>query len=704
MKSDKQITDYTLKEIVIVILSLFLILPACMETTSPSNDNERELTVMVYSAMAGIAGSTTPVRSAKVRVFLSDNGAINSLQAYTNSQGAAIFRLKVPLVGNNYNIITTYNNSTQSKNSTLICSDTTLIFIFDSTQVAELTCDELNRNETLVFVDDNGNDELKLNTPANVRRYDRCAAGLYNAGNEDITLTVPAVHNPFRLESILIDGSPAIIVNNKVTIKPGETLTLCFSVSTTETGKFTEELSIPLLCSEGQEGIYNLLLVAVVVPPTCDCDEFGSSYNLVLSNRVEVGNKKTTKKVVYTNNAPCDVVINRISFNGNSGWRIISPNFPVTVSTGKSLEITAEFMAISSGTHRDTLSLEIRPEGTDNICPFDIYLEGEGCTTSCPFISLDGVNFEMYGTTHAIDTISDRTDKRVFFSISNAEPPINTTITRLYYFMNPDSACEEIRLNVSLSYQKDDIYSPEYFTVSPQQLSLAPGEVGVIQVTFVSPDIEELDKIVATRGNTGQTADSAFNVFLRINSLGCEQKINATTVVTVFPDISPIINLRAYSQRTRLAPEPENEVYYFGEDARTILKGRGNTPGPYPPPRGHIWIDVDDTLASATPPQEPILKSVSSTLGIKIWKINMLESDFTNVGTTYLAFVGDPNYSTGYSTAPLTGLTPGNVIAFQINPYMYALIYIRSVYDGTENNTNLQSGIEFRSIYPIYIP
>ena len=162
--------------------------------------------------------------------------------------------------------------------------------------------------------------------------------------------------------------------------------------------------------------------------------------------------------------------------------------------------------------------------------------------------------------------------------------------------------------------------------------------------------------------------------------------------------------MRAYSQRTRLAPEPENEVYYFGHDARTIIKSPGNRPGPYPPPRGHIWIDVDDTLPNANPPQEPILKSVSGTLGMKIWRTNMLESDFTNVGNTYMAFVSDPNYSTGYTPGPLTGLAPGNVIAFQMNQYMYALIYIRSIYNGTENNTNMQSGIEFRSIYPIYIP
>ena len=167
--------------------------------------------------------------------------------------------------------------------------------------------------------------------------------------------------------------------------------------------------------------------------------------------------------------------------------------------------------------------------------------------------------------------------------------------------------------------------------------------------------------------------------------------------------LSPIINLRAYSQRTRLAPEPENEIYYFGAGARDIIKGPGNTPGPYPPPLGDIWIDVTDTLPTANPPLEPILKSVDGILGMKVWRTGVPESQFTDVGSTYQQFLADPNNSSGYTPGPITGISPGDVIAFQITPNTYCLIYIRSVFNGTENNTNRQSGIEFRAVYPIYV-
>lgn len=703
MKTENQNRKNIFK-ILIAVVFLLLFIQACMETISPSNENEHELTVLVYQTTAGANTGTTPIRNAEVNVFAGEQTTPNALKAFTNSQGATVFRLKVPLTGSNYNITATYNNRTQSKNSILLCRDTTLIFVFDTTQVTSLDCANLNREETLVFVDDNFNPELNLNTPANISRYDRCTGGLYNAGTENITLTLPKVNPPFKLQSVLIDGSAYAVKNNQVIIKPGETLTLCFSVSTKEIGEFAQTLSIPLVCENGDQGTYSLTLIATVVPPTCDCDEYGNNYELKLSEKVPVGEQRDVKKVVFTNNSPCNVIINQTAFDGNDGWAILSPNFPITIKSGASLELTVRFNSISSGTHIDTLSLEVTPEGTENICQFDVYLEGEGCSGSCPLISTNEYNFQPYQSTAINDTISNRTDKRVFFSMLNVNPPIQTTVSRLYYFMNPDSACNDVNLDISVSFQNGDIYSKDYFTVSPTSLTLAPGEIGVVQVTFSSPDIEEFADIVNARGNTGMTADSAFNIILNIKSPGCEQKINATTVVTVFPDISPIINLRAYSQRTQLAPEPENEVYYFGRAARTIIKAPGNRPGPYPPPVGDIWIDVNDTLPSANPPQEPILKSVDGMLGMKIWRTNMLESDFTNVGNTYIAFANDPNYSTGYTPGPITGLSPGNVIAFQMSQNMYALIYIRSIYNGTENNTNMQSGIEFRSIYPIYIP
>ena len=115
-------------------------------------------------------------------------------------------------------------------------------------------------------------------------------------------------------------------------------------------------------------------------------------------------------------------------------------------------------------------------------------------------------------------------------------------------------------------------------------------------------------------------------------------------------------------------------------------------------------MDVDDNNASANPPQEPILKSISSFIGMKVWRSGVPEAQFSNVAGIYYQFVADPNYATGYSTNPLRGLKVGDIIAFQISAKTYALIYIRRIDTGIEQTSSKQSGIEFRSIYPIYIP
>ena len=75
----------------------------------------------------------------------------------------------------------------------------------------------------------------------------------------------------------------------------------------------------------------------------------------------------------------------------------------------------------------------------------------------------------------------------------------------------------------------------------------------------------------------------------------------------------------------------ENEVYYFGKDARTINHFINGTYGEYPPQVGHIFVDVNDTLASAIPPQAPILKLVDNSIGMKVCRNNVPETDFSNV-------------------------------------------------------------------------
>ncbi len=201
----------------------------------------------------------------------------------------------------------------------------------------------------------------------------------------------------------------------------------------------------------------------------------------------------------------------------------------------------------------------------------------------------------------------------------------------------------------------------------------------------------------------GSVEDSSFNVEITFSGGSCEQKLDVAAVVTAFPDISPIINLRAYAQRTPFVPVPDNEIYFFGDGSRTILKSKDGKEGPYPPTKGDIWIDVADTSSSAAPPQEPILKLANPDLLVKLWKSNYLEADFSNVAKLVTEFAADPAYDSGYGPGPITGINVGDVYAFKFSESLYALIYIRRVDDGSENTSSKQSGVEFRAVYPIIV-
>jgi hypothetical protein len=694
------------KKIIFLVFSYILtgiILHACMETIQPEDTNKRLLKTAVFRMIDEATGELVPVRSAEVTIYEEVNGALNELKILqTNENGLAVFDLDIPVIGKLYTIKATYNNESQSKSAVLICGDTTVNFIFND-DINNISCSDLNQNDTLLFFDNEGSARLKRNTPANINQYERCKTYTIDNNNTGtIDIQLPSVPAPFTYISIYHTDKPMPVSTRKLTLLPGEKFTICFGVSTENAGIFNERIQFGITCSDGNSGTSSLDLKAEVVEPSCDCEDYSQSAKILLDERVMIGSSTNFKDIeVFVNNSACAVEIVKINQNLGAGWTITSPTFPVTVAKGASLKVSGTFAPTKSGKSNTVLQLLIKPQGTSNECNLNINLEAEGCYNTCPFIGMDNrFQLRLLGSPSPVgDTISNRGDGKVFISavglVSNA--------VQSYFIKNPDSACAEITINLEL-LPKDN-YARTYFSVSPTRLTLLPGETGQIDVSFIAPTMDELIKILEVRrpGGPYQTIDSMFTTRLRIRGGNCTQDIDIDALVTSIPNISPIINLRAYNQSTTQKPLPENEVYYFGYGSRSIIKSSDGSNGPYPPPLGDIWIDVNNNAQSANPPQEPILKLIHGGIQMKLWKSNYQESKFSDVANLMAEFSNDPTYSLGYGPGPLTGLSVNDVYAFKFNEMTYALIFIRRVDNGTEATSSKQSGIEFRAIYPIYI-
>ncbi|MFC2131318.1 hypothetical protein ACFLSQ_07775 [Bacteroidota bacterium] len=693
------ITTFTL---IIAAITSFSIFQGCMETVQPEDVNNRTLKAAVYRMVDEDSGELIPVRGAEIIVFDENEGNLTELKTVsTNENGIAVFELPVPLIGKLFSVMATYNDESQIYTTVLICSDTLINFIF-SDELVTIDCGDLNIIDTLVFYDFEGSRRLKKNTPAGINKYERCKSiTVRNSNPGPIEADIPKVNPPFELEGIYIDNNPVRLTGRKILIPPGSTLTICYSVNTGTAGIFNQTLPITLRCEDNSTGIFNLELQAEVVEPSCGCDDVKTSETILMEERVKVGETYIFSGIdVFVNNTACTVEILRVGADLADGWVITSPSFPVKLAKGEVLSISGEFKPTHSGISTGELNLLVKPQGTSNECPFDIYLEGEGCYNSCPFIGLESrLILEEFGTNSPYnDNISNRSDNKVFISAGG----LISSAVKTYYIKNPDSACGETAITIDVS--PEDNYADLYFSVMPSRLNLLPGETGQIDVVFTAPTLQELQQILLSRGPEPYTAeDSSFAIRLRIRGNNCEQLIDVNAQVTAFPDISPIINLRAYEQETIEKPVPENEVYLFGYASRSILKSADGSNGPYPPDLGDIWIDVNDNDQSAIPPQEPILKMVNTSIEVKKWKSNYPESKFSDVPALVTEFAGDPSYNIGYGPGPITGIAVNDVYSFKFDEMTYALIFIRRVDDGTEYTSSKQSGIEFRAVYPIYI-
>ncbi len=697
-----KIQDFQILRFILITLIIGYVI-GCMESNTPDSSGNYNLTVRVVQIDPLQPNTSTPLRNVIVRVAPSD-GSTQAMEQISDIQGISKFVLDVPIFGKNFDILAQHNNRFQVKSNLLICRDTLVLFVFDTSSVPALDCNTSGYRDSVIFIDENLSRELQQNTPRNVNFYTQCKSFINLTPNqEELVFRFPQLNsNEFFITSINVNGNIITPIPSEVRLIYGQVITICFGARTNiSPGTYNQRYIIDVLCGTQQQQI-ELNLNSTIIAPTCTCNDIRNNvYDFNLTQRVEVGTSAEHEEVVFTNNTSCRINVTQLSFNGNNAWTILSPSFPLILNPGESIRLRARFTPTNALPNQGILRLNFRFEGTTQDCPYEIRLNGNGCSPACPLISKSRVSFHSFGTNlnNYIDTLSNRDDRRVLLRLPGQISDQFTSASMTYFILNPDTACTEININISITPQDAD--AGRFFRVSPTTLRLAPGEIGSMEVTFTSPTFEEFADIYQRRGGQQRLRDSLFKIVINLTSLNCNHRIEDIAVVSKYPDISPIINLRAYHQKTPRQSDPENEVYFFGALSRSIIKMSDGSPGPYPPDLGDIWVDVLNNDASANPPQEPILKSVNNLIGMKIWQRNYNEQDFSKVFNVYNQFISDPMHTQGYSNAPLTGLQVGDVVAFQINNFVYALIYIRRIDNGTENTSSKQTGMEFRSIFPI---
>jgi hypothetical protein len=667
-----------------------------------------EITPHTLDVNAEIVNTTTGARTllpgVTVRLFeqggsdLADGRLV--AEAVSDASGVARLTFDAPVVGQNFVVTGEFNGQVQRIAPLLICNDTSLVFRFESTTL-DLLCGATTA-DSLVFTDDTGSDSLIQNTPIDVGRVGACRSISNRATNGSATIAIPAVVDPFRMEAVYVNGTFVTSAPGTVTIPPGGSLTICFSVPTDKVGSFTQPLRLVTNCG-GQTGEINLNLSARVVPPQCRCKEDPlSTVILEVNQRVPVDSSVEESTTLFTNTLSCTVTLGSASVAGTNAvdWTILEPTLPRTVAPGESVRLRVRFQPRSAGESRAELDIPVQPlDGASCTLPVDLL--GNGCNNACPEITLSSRNRIIFSPNILIDTLSDRADNRVPV---NTTPITDPSVTRTYRISNPDSACGPLTLTIDPT--GTDATSARFFRFSPRNLTISPGSSGVFEVEFTAPESDEFRQIVEARQAQHQpppqVADSAFVLVLRLSGNGCAQTLRIPAVLTPCPGITKIINLRAYNQQTPQKPQPENEVFSFGDLDARVNKGAGGAPGVFPPDVGDIYVDVVDNRPTAVPPQAPILKlTAGSGFEVGLWKRGYRESDF-DCGTA-TEFCPDENVP-NYSTNDVTGILPGDVYAFRLSNNVYGLLFVRAVFDGTENNTNHQTALEFRVLFPVSCP
>lgn len=718
--------------VLLLCVCTVFIFNSCSEVTQPEDTVRATFTVQTELRHEVIGGQLSTQPLPNVRVTLQRlSSMLATGSGTTDNRGQAVLTDEVPVSGDDF-VVEAYSPDYGTRIDTVhgVCGDANVRFTFRDITAIDINCNTPNTAAALFLFTDNvtGSEKLIRNAPNPVRN---CLPVARNTGRDVLDLSIPTGPiGVFTITAIQIDGQMIPVSGNpmRVSLGPNSILSLCCDVRTSavSTGqpndRFEESLRIGVQCPSGSFEL-PVNLRATIEEETCDCDRTipASDLTFELAEPVRAGTTDTLTAAVLTNTAPCTITVRVKSITPTAGrnndWRIIAPSAlqntggEIRLEKGQALSLTAVFSPATATTvstpSQLELELEVIPDGNPTPCAFTVSLTGESCDEACPALQLNGRNYPFGTNPPPRDSLYIRTDKRVFISDEEL-----SFVRESYDFILTSGNSLVCELNDVILRMEPvgDIFPSQYYSISNTRVSLRTNGAiaGSFDVTFTAPTKQELDNILRQRnpGGPPKTADSMFTMRIIMTVAGCpQQELFVDAIVTTLPDFTPPIKLHAYRQTTSRQPKPEYEYYLFGESFVRSFRNDNNPPA-NGPETGDLWVDVPNPNGPL--PQQPFIKNESG-LSWAYWQTITDESFFNNI----LQIVqqvenGVKNNTFTFNTGDIRSTPPGNlavgsVYIFRFSPTRYAVMVIREINNGTENNLNNQSAIHFRALSPVLI-
>jgi hypothetical protein len=719
--------------VLLLCVCTVFIFNSCSEVTQPEDTVRATFTVQTELRREAGGGRINTEPLPNVRVTLQRlSGLPTTGSGMTDSRGQTVLTDEVTVSGDDF-LVEAFSPEYGTRIDTVhgVCGPANVRFTFRDITAIDINCNTPNTTAALFLFTDNvtGSEKLIRNTPNPVRN---CLPVARNTGRDVLELSIPTgTIGIFTITAIQIDGQMMPVSGNpmRVLLGPNSILGLCCDVRTSTVSqgqpndRFEANFRIGVQCPSGSFEL-PVNLRATIEEKTCDCATMlqASDLSFKLAEPIRAGTTDTVTATLLTNTAPCAITVRVKSITPTTGrnndWRILSPSIlqntggEIRLEQGQTLSLTAMYSPLVATTVSTpselAIELEIIPDGNPTPCTLTVSLSGESCDEACPTLQLNGRNYPFGTNPPPRDSLYIRTDKRVF--ISDEEPSF---VRESYDFILTSSdslICELNDVMLRMEPVNNDVFSSQYYSISNTRVSLRTTGViaGSFDVTFTAPTKQQLDNILRQRnpGGAPKTADSMFTMRVVMEVAGCpRQDMFVDAIVTTLPDFTPPIKLHAYRQTTSRQPKPEYEYYVFGESFVRSLRNDNNPPA-NGPGTGDLWVDVPNPNGPL--PQQPFIKNESG-LSWAYWQTITDESFFNNI----LQIVqqvenGVKNNTFTFNTGDIRSTAPGNlavgsVYVFRFSPTRYAVMVIREINNGTENNLNNQSAIHFRALSPVLI-